>query len=440
MALTSSFGSLDSATRKRLLRLFNRCFIALKRGEVVSEATILSLLPRETPAAVTQEKEAVGGLFFEAIRALLAYFVSSATSEHELGLVQELTNRICSATQRSLGSNLEGWPVSFQNIAQIKQSYWDARASRVMHDIARNRTHRVIRINDIPFAEAVFPALLSWHSNDNGYNVLIEDVPWSEVGEALFTERIDVAIYPGYITNQLKSIRQLFPEKMVVRGSRLLEYRRYPVIRNTGTVEKPSKIAVPRHSDFELVIDEAKSRGFVELRTGTEKGRRIRVGSGIEWYHSADAAMADVINGKIEFGLVGALQSCYATTEYARGTLGGNHFKVELCGVLNRSSPNDCFFWAAPRKTNKADGCKLLSAMTSMWNKQVVDGWKNLANYSVSAAEQRAQSRLVALVNSQSHCSFVSNFEQLRELISGHDVGFDRPVTDICHRVSLLDR
>ena len=393
-----------------------------------------------TPPPAEESREAVGTLFFEAIRALIGYFVSSAASDNELLLVEELTNRICSATQKSLGRNLEGWPVCFQNLAEIKQSYWDARASRVMHDIARNRSHRVIRINDIPFAEAVFPALLSWHSNDNGYNVLIENVPWSEVGEALLTERIDVAIYPEYVTSQIKSIRLLFPEKMILRGPPLLEYRRYPVIRNTGLVEHPGRIAVPRHSDFELVIDEAKSRGYLDLTKGAARGSRIRVGSGIDWHHSADAVMAAVINGKVEFGLVGALQACYATTEYERGIRDGEHFKVELCAVLNRSSPNDCYFWAAPKKTNMADGKKLLSAMTSMWNRQVVEGWKNLSSKHVSDDDLKAQSRLVAMVNSQSHCSFVSSFEQLQDLIKSHDVGFAKPVKDTFHRVTTLDR
>src|SRR4051812_18238915 len=120
MALTTSFGHLDSGTRKRLLRLFNRCFIALRRGEVVTETTISDLLPRTTLAEDGGTEESVGVLFFEEVRALIAYFVASGETDRELEFIEKLTSRICTAARRSLGQNLEGWEVSFQNIAQLK--------------------------------------------------------------------------------------------------------------------------------------------------------------------------------------------------------------------------------------------------------------------------------------------------------------------------------
>ena len=119
-------------------------------------------------------------------------------------------------------------------------------------------THRVIRINDIPFAEAVFPELMSLYAHELGYTIeVVSDIAWSEVGAALFTNRIDAAIYNGSIRSNIENFRGVFDHKIIYESAHLFSYSKYVILESPNPQESiRHSFGVPWKSDFEDVVNQ----------------------------------------------------------------------------------------------------------------------------------------------------------------------------------------
>jgi hypothetical protein len=363
---------------------------------------------------------------------MITYFVTVAMSDEEIDRVEALTLSICEAARMRFGATVSGWLVNFRTLAALRQSYWDARSFRRERQLKLRRSDPVIRINDIPFAEAVFPALFAWYGGLNGYTVLIEDIPWDEVGPALVVGRINVAIYPEFLKSQVLPVRNKFPDRLLVRSEPLLEYHDYPVIRNSGPVSKPGHIGVPTGSDFDLIASDLLASGHFEA-VDMRGPQRVIVKGKIHKYKSADEVLARVADGELEYGLVGGLQGEYAKQQFGKNVAGGAGPLLSVCAFLNPRQPNPCYLWAAP--TTIPQGEKLLKPLIALWNEAVMGGWRNLstieANEDSDESDLPKQRReLVAMVNSQSHCSFVEDFQQLNSLVRHHDANLGERVKD----------
>ena len=431
MTKQPSFVALDSPVRRQLFGVFSACVEYLADSQSDDEATARLIAQRSFPSGgspllVDQVADARGRLFFGGLQSMISYFVASAFDAPSLGRVGDLVDIVAEVLQARLGDSVRGWTISFETLSALRQCYWDARARKTARRIERNRTHRVIRINDIPFAEAIFPTLMSWHSDRFGYSIVIEDVPWSEVGASLINGRIDVAIYPSYIKAQMGSIETLFDRQSIYRSEPLLKYRDYPVIRNTHPRVGLSKLGVPHRSDFDPVLHHSAKNGCIHFRKSWRERSSISVPSDIVFCKSADEVVARVVNGELEFGLVGGLQARYAVSQFGQSIRPGKPGKVELCTNLNGPDDDgDCFFWVAVNRRDEAE--MLVGAMVALWNELVFHGWQEvLASDGANEASDKPaipspQVQLVEMVNAHSHWSFVKDFDELRSLIVTHD-------------------
>lgn len=423
--MSRSFRNLDQATRRSLLHLLDRCLDYLQTGQTLTVEDVKALLPARTDDSDNERGEQkAGAIFYESVRAMIAYLASIADMEQQRR-VREITELICRAAQSSFGEYLNGWRVSLHSISKIRQTYWDSLRAREIPELIPNDVGRVVRINDIPFAEAIFPALLSSETR-NGLSVVIEDVEWPDVGRALASGRIDVAIYPTQIREQLRNVSVERRRGSLYRSAPLLAYRDYPVIRNTGAVVEPSKLAYPRGSDFGNVIRDNSVQGSLSLVSGN--GSTFDVTLDKFLYRSADEVMARVVDGRVEYGLVGGLQAHYATRHHGSGTNLGLPFTIEVYTQLNLKRANSAYFWTMAQCQEEAD--YIINLMIDQWNELFVMNWPDLGaeGLQVPANIRKSREKLLTIVNCQSHWSFVDDFADLRTLINEHDANLENRV------------
>ncbi len=376
-----------------------------------------------------------------ALQSIISFFVrgTEASEIKALGRIQTMTDTIIAVIQRQFGFELPGFGIiTFDTISDIKRAYWSARAEKTLSRDELKRPHHVIRINDIPFAESVFPALLSRNSELLGYSVVVEDVPWSDVGAALYNGRIDVALYNSALLTQLKSVETLFKHKLIYSSDPLIRYEGYAVIwRRPKNVEMTGKIGVPWKSDFSDVVRENTIRGSIRIKTHPRPGShsafvtqpRLRA-KNVVFKSSADEVLQAVVDDELEFGVVGGLQARYAEKQFPKYGPNKTSFYVRTIGYLNMKdvlavapdSKADCKFWVAVNRRDEA--ATLISAMTTLWNELVVRGWDAASN----DLDDKLRWNLVDIVNGHKHRSYIDDFPMLQKLIKDHDDGVGKEV------------
>jgi hypothetical protein len=366
-----------------------------------------------------------------------------------LGRVEILADILTETLCEGFGEKYFDVTIDFVTVSDLKQAYWSARRRRTQRQRPRHPTHRVIRINDIPFAEAVYPELMSIYANELGYTIeVIPNIEWSEVGAALFTGRIDVAIYNGSIKNRINEFATLFDHKIIYKSEPLFRYKDYIILENTASGDELS-FGVPWKSDFEDVFREHWSEpkndsDLVSYLTGVvynevvDPARKLpKLPVTMRYCDSADQALQRVIDGHMRYCLVGGLQARYADSQF-----GGRSDKVKLLqlGHLNRatqgSEDDHVRFWVAVDRKDQAD--TLLHAMAAIWNSHVVRQWDRIARSTTSTTSgiDVFQDKLVELVNAYPHQAFVKNFGELTSLVRRHDTKL-LPVASVSIPVKL---
>ena len=290
---------------------------------------------------------------------------------------------------------------------------------------------------------------MSIYANELGYTIeVIPNIEWSEVGAALFTGRIDVAIYNGSIKNRINEFATLFDHKIIYKSEPLFRYKDYIILENTASGDELS-FGVPWKSDFEDVFREHWSEpkndsDLVSYLTGVvynevvDPARKLpKLPVTMRYCDSADQALQRVIDGHMRYCLVGGLQARYADSQF-----GGRSDKVKLLqlGHLNRatqgSEDDHVRFWVAVDRKDQAD--TLLHAMAAIWNSHVVRQWDRIARSTTSTTSgiDVFQDKLVELVNAYPHQAFVKNFGELTSLVRRHDTKL-LPVASVSIPVKL---
>ncbi len=366
-----------------------------------------------------------------AIQHVVSFLTDIASGEREVERVKDVAECFATAVQDKFDIALSGFggsPIGFDTISKIKRAYWRARGAKFSHHTHSNPTHEVIRINDIPFAESVYPALLSRRSNDFGKTIIVEDVQWSDIGAALLNQKLDVALYNGSLRAQLKGVETLFARRLIYRSAPLIRYVGYEIIRRTHSEPSDFKLAVPWKSDFdEVVRQHIRKRGGLKLRS-----RQVQVDD-IAYLNSADQVLEHVVDGKIKYGIVGGLQSLYAQKQFVNVPSPGTKFGITVQSSLdNLDIPEaNCYFWVAVERRDEAK--RLLSAMTTLWNELAVREWEKVVN----DPSHTIQNDLVEIVNLHPHRAFVDDFQMLHELITRHDRRIGEVVPYRCELVEL---
>lgn len=412
--------------------------VAYLSGEITQERLfamlrkpVSAVFSKRTRDSLKEEPDRKANL--RALQSLIGFLVAISRSHKELNLVHDIGESIVAIIQEDFGRPASGFgmEINFSILSELKAAIWTSRAPGVFRPpITVNKTLKIIRINDIPFAESVYPVLLSRKANDLGHSIIVEDVEWTDIATALYTKKIDVALCNGPLKKQLANVltmagHRLSDIKNVFRSEPLMRYQHYPIIRRSkcqGTAQ--GKIGIPSNSDFEDVANQPQY-----LRNGILVVPLKKNGDVIEFpnnkivhMQSADDVLAHVVDGQLEYGLVGGLQARYATTQFAQRVAAksspksDNHFCVEqISSLTDETKDEGCRFWVMGK--SRTEAAKLISIMVTLWNAQVGAGWK----LACSDTDPDFQAELVEIVNCHRHRAFIKNFQMLKDLIDFHD-------------------
>jgi hypothetical protein len=397
--------------RDRLRDILDECYRFLDNGITAQQ------LKREIKAKLFSSSSTPSGpIFLAALKALIRYLTDTNKDESRLSRVHIVANTIALEIQNELGSAEYGG-INFNTVAEIKQAYWSAKAKHDDRKELRHQSYDVLRINDVPFAESVFAKLMQEHTGELGYIIQVVNVEWSEVGAALRSNRIDVALYNGTIKNQLLGVEHRFDSKLILPSKRLYRYSQYPVLASTLPGAE-NKISVPFNSDFEVVIEDNVKGG--RIRLGPRES--IDAKNGVIYCSSADEALANVVDGKTKYCIVGALQRYHALKQFGKSRVRDVSLLDQSLKTKKEESEADARFWvAADRRDDAKD---IIAAMVAIWNKAVVREWNRIV-YTIDPALKARQTEIIEFINAQQHKAFVERFDDLVQLISTHDGELD---------------
>jgi hypothetical protein len=348
-------------------------------------------------------------IFLHALSQLIFYFVAATRDSERLKLVYLVTSTITKLLHERIGQEIPGYGVlKFEAVTQVERAYWVARNWWRQRQFPRRRDYlkKVIRINDIPFAEGIYGELMSFLSDAYLNAIEVVSLPWEQVGNALLYGYIDAAIHNDSIVTSIeRRTRRLY------KSNRLFSYTKYPVLENTkASIPAGGRLmAVPSKTDFNDVIDDilAHNQGLVNIPNGTESLRKEQIG----YVDSADDALERIINGGARFCMTGGIHAQYALRAFK------NH-GIILRGYLDKATPEvDVRFWVAC--DSSAIARESLSPLIRLWN-QTATRWRTLSDTDDEKYEED-KDRLVELVNSNSHKVFVGDFADLKNLIRDHD-------------------
>ncbi len=377
---------------------------------------------------------------FLGVVARIDYLVATAETPEEVKLVGDIVSQIVDAIfdESKLNDSKYGryspqfGYLNFTTVTMLKQTYWEARQRKILNSKIPSRrrpgsTDKLIRVNDVPFAEAVHPELIARYAPHLGYTIdVVRGIDPSEIGTALYTNRIDVAFYNGSIKKQFRGLSKRFEERLIFHTGILFHYQDYPILQNpTVTAANTSafkKIGVPGRSDFEDVIAShrgRKSRFFnLPLKSLlSQKSRNLVIEeSDIVYLSSADEALERLTNGELQYCITGGLQGEYASKKFGS--------RAHLLGYLNGAKShterddNGARFWAAVQSRHQAEA--LLYPMIEIWNEHVVGRWAGIVS-GLGSEMRNFREDLVTLVNAGDHRAFVDDFDMLNELITRHE-------------------
>jgi len=297
---------------------------------------------------------------------------------------------------------------TFDDVTTIRQAYWN---KQQYTNVNYRKTDRTIRINGLPFAEGVFVYLMAHYAHEYGINLKIENIPWQDIGTALLTNRIDVAIHNDSIKNsQLRGRGHLANNRILFRTEeRIFQYTGYSILGRepitrlfTPLSINKDRIAVVQNSDHEHVFLAWYAKEKTSGALSVEK-RWLPV-------HTPDAAVEAVVNGEVNFCLVGALHKDYAQKEFE--AVFKNERSLPCEGI-------DLYCWSVSHR--KSDSNMLLNDLVTLWT-EMVRQW-NHVKHSQGESEEELRNSCVAFVNGQPNKGFIEREfkDGLQKFIDEHD-------------------
>lgn len=328
-------------------------------------------------------------------------------SRHDKGemLLDRIIEGFCN-TRKSHKSSNDNLNFSFEIITDLRQAYWSGRKPK---PITTKNTHKTIRINGLPFAESAYIYYLSECASELGINLEIIDVPWNEVGLALLTERIDIAVHnDSLLREQLPNHRRLAQNRILYCSDTILEYKNYFRLTHKvrDNIKKPC-IALVIDSDHHLV--------FIEWLNENRETFLNDINYPLDQYKSnddlilpvsnPDLAVAEFLDGGVAECLVGGIHNKYLCKEFNSEVNSRN---------LDRTLPINVFF--ATLVNSEKNARNTLLDIISSW-RQVEKNWKWIRNGMLDEVVE-LKKRIVAHVNRQPHRAFIPNFDALHDLLA----------------------
>ena len=117
---------------------------------------------------------------------------------------------------------------------------------------SKPKTNRTIRINQIPFTEAMLIHIMAIVGERKGINLEIVDVPWSETYRALENNRIDIALHDKFIKKVQRPLlaTRTHQRELLCSNSPLYRYDGYYAIEKKDVSEKNrQRIAIIGNSE-----------------------------------------------------------------------------------------------------------------------------------------------------------------------------------------------
>jgi len=260
----------------------------------------------------------------------------------------------------------------------------------------------------MPFAEGALIYLLQHYAYDFAINLEIVDVKWSEIGSALLTGKIDVAVYTDVIKDQIKASRWLLDNRQIYSSEAVFCYNGYFILHpNTAPnpLPNPLKVAVASHSDHHEALQtwmRSPNKYVVE---------QIPV-------DTPDDALALFLDkeGDCNACFCGHLHKYFAEkiTPGALSKIDIGENKDEAVGIK---------MWTVARTRSEAED--RLEKVVSVWNR-VKDEWDRI-KHGVGSGLEDLRKDCVAHVNRQPNRVFVhegsdeEDFKKLCKLIDDHN-------------------
>ncbi len=346
-------------------------------------------------------------------------------------LIDELEHLVAHYAKEKYGNQIADWIVNgitnalpnkneltFDDVTNVRQAYCNKQQSK---DADIHRVHRTIRINDLPFAEGVFIYLMTQYAHEYGINLKVERIPWQDVGAALLTNRIDVAVHNETLkTKQLVGLHRIANNRILYHTDNIFQYKKYYLlgrksVPNTNSLHikitgnNKSRVAVVLNSDHENVF-----RHWWEEKS--KKNRKIKKGAEDVWLpvSTPDAAVAAVVDGKADYCFAGGIHKEYSLREFRKIFTTSN--KEHSLTLKDNIDINISFWSVSSRKT---DSKILLNDIVTLWT-EVFNQW-NSVKHSEDQSVKELQKSCVAYVNGRPNKAFVKDFKELQKLIDEHD-------------------
>jgi len=321
--------------------------------------------------------------------------------------------------------------INFDDISKVRQSYWNRQKpiSCINH-----KTHTTIRINSVPFAEGALIYMLAYYAHEYAINLEIVDTAWKDVGAALLTGKIDVAIYNEKITDQFSRHHKLIRSRLFYRTQKVFTYKGYFLLGSTGSDFK----AVVKKKEFTeknrvAVVLNSDSENIFKIYCDTTLGRDVYEKL-VMPAKSPDSAIKSVVNGECNFCIAGGIH-----TEYVN-----QHFKDIIGTQINKDEFDtevEVFFWSVSSKKQQSE--KILRDIASLWG-EVHDGWFSVKK-GIEDEDLSLREGCVAHVNRQPNQAFVTEkehdddtivcpFDVLSKLIDDHNV-----LHDLSHKIDNFE-
>lgn len=311
--------------------------------------------------------------------------------------------------------------IPFWCVREVRQAGW----SELKSDSAFIKGAQVVRVNTVPFFEAVYlKKMADSLKEDSRYVIRLVDVAWGEVGSALQSGLIDAAVYNDTIIS-----RQNFPRHNAYWMD-LYRYRKYFLIERSGgesllnnqitasqfcdiiSIRNEITIFIVASSDFEVLLNELLSNGcgidplkyegapdasqnapykVATLEKLCSKKSRVRA------YYDSDKCIEEYITqGKEgDICIASGMHAYYIKDQfYTRFRVAG-FLQRENQGSASEDEPSplhdrttNCRLWF--RRDRSDDN--LIDFLADTWNNQVVNktSWADSADLAFLNAQDRA--------------------------------------------------
>lgn len=411
---------LTQGERVRLASILTGCQEYIEHNNAGISTFIAPLLFDPGPSLLVVNDD--DDVFVRALGQLVFFLVSSSKDKHDLHSVEKLVATITEDLYKKMGTVEAGYGLlEFSKITSIERSYWHARRWKRDNEtkssyVDRVRSIRIIRINEIPFAEGMYGELIAYKSESApDETVVVEEVAWSEVGYALYSGYIDIAIHNDSIKKSFEGRPKNSRHSQQLFCSRpLFSYKNYPILENTACPNNAiDSLIVPEGSDFE---------DAVRLHTVLHGGQFLVPNSStkipqsrVKWCSNAGDAIRDLVDGKGAFCITGAIHAQFALKRFgAKG--------IQFRGNIAGGNPETKIrFWVLARTGEDAE--EKFKPLIASWNRIATEVKRIIRLGRIG--KDIPEDRILEMINSRSRRVFADKFTDVIELVAEHDTIFE---------------